>query len=176
MSRIHFVKISQLLLLLFFQNKTRLVLNLFKPKTNYQVQISTPCQEDWDKMTEAKKGKFCASCSKTVVDFSLMSDQQIIDYFLKHKTKICGNFRNEQLDRKLILDKTKKISVFSKCISYALFLFNLIPQISEAQSKPKTPFSIIHTDDSSYSSHKEIITKSSKSKVIKGRVYDRSEC
>jgi hypothetical protein len=42
-----------------------------------QLQVPVPCHEDWDKMTDAEKGRFCSSCQKTVIDFSKMSDREI---------------------------------------------------------------------------------------------------
>ncbi|MEZ4805737.1 MAG: hypothetical protein R2852_09710 [Bacteroidia bacterium] len=149
------------------------MLNLFKPKTNYQVQISTPCHEDWDKMTEVKKGKFCASCSKTVVDFSLMSDQQIIDYFLKQPTNSCGRFNHDQLNRDLQTDKKRLYSLTHKLILLCLFVFNLIPRKLNAQIS-KTPIHVTNTKDSinSQTPLNQTASEPTLMKTIKGHVFD----
>ncbi|MCP2026923.1 hypothetical protein L1276_002067 [Flavobacterium sp. HSC-32F16] len=69
----------------------------------FKITISTPCQEDWDKMTPNKNGRFCMSCSKTVIDFSIMSNDEIQHFFGKNQDKnICGRFKNEQLDSLII--------------------------------------------------------------------------
>lgn len=62
--------------------------------------IAKPCHENWDAMTPEVQGKFCAVCAKSVVDFSLMSDEAIVS-FLESKTndKICGRFGVEQLNK-----------------------------------------------------------------------------
>jgi len=64
-----------------------------------QITIPEPCHESWDKMTQAEKGKFCGSCQKVVVDFSKMSDAELIAYFKKPKDSVCGRFKEDQLNR-----------------------------------------------------------------------------
>jgi len=66
----------------------------------FQLQIPEPCHESWDKMTPVDKGRFCDSCQKAVVDFTGMSDSQLIAYFKKPSTgSMCGRFYNDQLER-----------------------------------------------------------------------------
>ncbi len=63
-----------------------------------RVSIENPCHEDWQKMTPETQGRFCQACEKTVVDFSKMSDAEILQYFSKPKAeKVCGRFRSDQL-------------------------------------------------------------------------------
>src|SRR5205085_11579342 len=50
-------------------------------------------------------GRFCGACSKQVVDFSVMSDTEIIRYFTAAKGNTCGRFSNDQLNR--VLEETK---------------------------------------------------------------------
>lgn len=68
-------------------------------KEEISFYIPKPCHENWDNMTPEGKGRFCASCSKQVVDFSLMSDQQVLNYFTEASGKVCGRFANDQLQR-----------------------------------------------------------------------------
>jgi len=70
--------------------------------------VPTPCHEDWNKMTDTEQGKFCASCCKQVVDFTLMSDQQILNYLSNQSGKLCGRFDSEQLQRPLVETKMAK--------------------------------------------------------------------
>ena len=70
--------------------------------------VPTPCHEDWNSMTPTQQGKFCASCCRQVVDFSLMSDQQILNFLSHQSGKLCGRFEAEQLQRPLAETKIKK--------------------------------------------------------------------
>lgn len=65
----------------------------------YSIKIPEPCHEGWDTMTPKDKGRFCASCNKTVVDFTKMDTYQIQDFLIKNKDKrICGHIKQEQLN------------------------------------------------------------------------------
>jgi len=68
-----------------------------------KIQINKPCHEDWSEMTSEAQGKFCNACEKSVVDFSMMSDAQILNYFSQPKSqKVCGRFNADQVDRALV--------------------------------------------------------------------------
>jgi hypothetical protein len=67
------------------------------------LQIPTPCTQNWEEMSVAPGGRFCDSCEKKVVDFSLMSDRQILEILRNSKGEICGRFVNEQLNRNLVV-------------------------------------------------------------------------
>lgn len=72
---------------------------------NSQIKISIPepCHEDWNKMIPNEKGRFCESCSKTVVDFTTMLPDDIKYYFLENRGKsICGRMKQSQLDNIVI--------------------------------------------------------------------------
>jgi hypothetical protein len=71
-------------------------------KKQLTISIPTPCTEDWNAMTPHQSGKFCASCQKTVVDFSRMSDAEIFNYFDNFKGATCGNFSEKQLNTPII--------------------------------------------------------------------------
>ncbi len=65
----------------------------------YKLTIPEPCTENWDKMMPNKNGRFCLSCSKTVVDFTSMLPDEVQHFFIQNQNKnICGRFKNSQLD------------------------------------------------------------------------------
>lgn len=67
--------------------------NLFK------IHIPEPCHEDWNKMTPNKQGAFCKVCTKTVVDFSAKTDDEIQKYLHENiDKKICGRFKLTQIE------------------------------------------------------------------------------
>jgi hypothetical protein len=75
------------------------------------IQINQPCHADWNKMMPAKNGRHCESCAKIVIDFSIMSDHEIVAYFKQSKTSTCGHFRADQLNRPLEIHAPKPVSV-----------------------------------------------------------------
>jgi hypothetical protein len=85
-----------------------------------QLSVSEPCHENWDKMSPVNQGRFCGSCQKQVVDFSVMSDRELLQFFQKPSTgSVCGRFVNDQLDRKLEVPK-KKFPWFSYALQILL--------------------------------------------------------
>ncbi|TCN60657.1 hypothetical protein D0809_02025 [Flavobacterium circumlabens] len=65
----------------------------------HKITVPEPCHENWDKMTPKGNGKFCLSCTKTVVDFTTMLPDEIQHYFISNPNKsICDRFKNTQLD------------------------------------------------------------------------------
>lgn len=71
------------------------------------LSIPRPCHENWEAMTPREKGKFCGSCQKTVVDFTNMSDRQIVEFFKKPPSSICGRAYNDQLNRDIVIPKKR---------------------------------------------------------------------
>jgi hypothetical protein len=75
------------------------------------ISIPMPCHEQWQNMSAAPNGRHCNACSKTVVDFTTMSDTAIVQYLRQHQN-VCGRFRNEQLNKPL-----KNQSIILKLLS-----------------------------------------------------------
>ncbi|MEM7572320.1 MAG: carboxypeptidase-like regulatory domain-containing protein [Bacteroidota bacterium] len=65
-----------------------------------QVHIPEPCHENWDQMQLLSDGRrHCASCSRNLVDFSVMTDREIHQYLREQDGRICGRWRRDQLAR-----------------------------------------------------------------------------
>jgi hypothetical protein len=60
-------------------------------------------------MLPEEKGRFCSSCSKTVVDFSLMSDKEVLAYLGGAGGHTCGRFTSDQLNRNLMPPPARKM-------------------------------------------------------------------
>jgi len=54
-------------------------------------------------MTPAEQGRFCASCQKTVMDFTMKNDREVARFFEEGAQGTCGRFRPDQLNRPLHL-------------------------------------------------------------------------
>lgn len=71
-------------------------------KKKYLVSIPEPCSEGWSNMTPEGQGRHCKSCDKVVVDFTSMSDSEIINLLKYKKSKnerVCGHFRSTQVNK-----------------------------------------------------------------------------
>lgn len=66
-----------------------------------KITIPKLCHENWETMSPAEKGKFCAVCSKKVTDFRNDSDAEIISFIESSEENICGTFSENQLGRNL---------------------------------------------------------------------------
>jgi hypothetical protein len=72
-----------------------------KPSTSLLISIPEPCSQPWEDMTASATGRFCTHCSKTVVDFTGMSDAALLNYIKKNGMG-CGRFSDSQLERVIV--------------------------------------------------------------------------
>ena len=99
-----------------------------------KISINEPCHENWDKMTAANQGRFCNACSKVVVDFSMMSDKEILNHISKASSSICGRVNNDQLNRPIQLPTERRQISFRYFWSLLISSF-LIGSKANAQGK-----------------------------------------
>ncbi|MBS1627186.1 MAG: hypothetical protein JSR09_11155 [Bacteroidetes bacterium] len=69
------------------------------------IRIAEPCHENWNNMNEVEKGRFCLSCQKKVIDFSNMTDAEVLNFLNYNKGRICGRFELGQTMRPLVETK-----------------------------------------------------------------------
>lgn len=69
--------------------------------SSLHIKLPEPCREDWNRMTPTDEGRFCGACQHDLVDFTQMSDEELIRFFLNHRGKVCGRFSTTQLDRSI---------------------------------------------------------------------------
>lgn len=61
------------------------------PQHSTAVSIPTPCSESWAAMTPTSAGRHCAICRTEVVDFTKMSEAEVIAYLTAHSgQQLCG--------------------------------------------------------------------------------------
>jgi len=90
------------------------------------LSIPTPCTEKWENFEPRPDGGFCSTCSKTVVDLSRMSDEQIIDFFRNKPAHTCGRLRADQLRSYAWTDPVKIYPGFTLFRAGLLSLFLLL--------------------------------------------------
>jgi hypothetical protein len=100
-----------------------------------QLNIPEPCHQDWQQMTPAEQGRFCNACAKQVVDFSTMTDTQVLNYFANIKNeKVCGRAYPDQLDRMITLPKEPKKRLFWRW-NYITMLFLFFSKTNNAKAQ-----------------------------------------
>ncbi|NQX84734.1 MAG: energy transducer TonB [Flavobacteriaceae bacterium] len=93
-------------------------------KTHHSISIPEPCHKDWSQMTPKDKGRFCDSCSKTVIDFTKMKSNDIQDFIIQNQgQRICGHFKQTQLES---IHLHVPIQSFSSRSFHKLFLLALL--------------------------------------------------
>ena len=70
-------------------------------RRSVNISMPKPCTEDWDKMIPNELGRHCTSCNKTVIDFSLFTNKQLIEFFEKHTGRICGHYTSMQVENEI---------------------------------------------------------------------------
>ena len=128
-----------------------------------KLSVPKPCHEDWNKITPKDKGAFCGSCAKIVVDFTKMSDRELISFLEKSKgEKTCGKFNPYQLERKIVATTpTPNYFIQFKKILAGLFFGLSFPALTKAIEIPRNPLKTVLINDS------DQIEKT----IIKGTVY-----
>ena len=102
-------------------------------KTTVQLSIPTPCHQNWHVMDFAEKGKFCNSCKKNVIDFTMKSDASILLAISKEE-HLCGRFLPNQLDR-ILMERHEKSYVWHVGFASFLGFIGLGSQAILAQNK-----------------------------------------
>ncbi|RSK37502.1 carboxypeptidase-like regulatory domain-containing protein [Hymenobacter metallilatus] len=106
--------------------------------TRLTVSIPEPCHENWQAMTPAAQGRHCAACSQVVVDFTRMTDAEVVAYLSRPTGPGCGRFRAEQLSRPL--RATAEAPASRRWLAAALAVLGVgatVPAV--AQTKPAAP-------------------------------------
>jgi hypothetical protein len=101
-----------------------------------KIAILSPCKQNWGNMTPTQQGRFCASCQKSVIDFTGMTDRQVAGILKKDKT-VCGRFLESQLERELILPR-EKTPAWAVAGAAAVALMALGTTPAQAQEPQKT--------------------------------------
>jgi hypothetical protein len=83
-------------------------------------------------MLPENNGRFCLNCQKKVIDFSVMSDNELIHVLSKAGESCCGRFQTSQLDR-LITPPAQPSRTFFPAALLATLLAATISENGKAQ-------------------------------------------
>jgi len=87
-------------------------------------------------MSAEDKGRFCASCAKTVTDFTRMQDKDIFRVIDNMKGATCGRFRSDQLNRSVFNREPFDLNHSIGKAAAGMALLATLQQNSSAQDIP----------------------------------------
>jgi hypothetical protein len=141
-------------------------------RNKLHLHIPIPCHEEWNDMKPVQEGRFCLSCQKSVVDFTNMSDTEIVNYFKKPSVgSVCGRFQEHQLNRD-ILKPRKSLPWIKYFFQFTLpaFLISVKGEAQQGKIKARSEISSKNTIGDTV-----FTTKPNRLSIpgeIKGRVID----
>lgn len=104
-------------------------------QNQYSINIENPCGQDWSLMRDNYAGKFCSVCEKSVIDFTKLSDDEVLKVLKQNNFEACGRFSEKQLNRPFSETKSKASFLpFFKILS-GLLLFG-VTEKALAVNKP----------------------------------------
>jgi len=143
-------------------------------KKSITIRIPEPCHEDWATMTPTQKGRHCQVCTKEVIDFTKLSDEQIIKKF-QQNSNLCGRFKTTQVDREMKLERKRRNSFLPIAASFMLPLSILATQDALGQNMtPNIQGRIAHVQNTSENSTQGMQPSEVKNEkvLIKGTIID----
>ncbi|MDB5126325.1 carboxypeptidase-like regulatory domain-containing protein [Mucilaginibacter sp.] len=102
-----------------------------------KITIPEACHQQWQQMTAVDNGRHCQQCCKTVTDFTVMSNIEILNYLSAHKD-VCGRFDKERLEvLNTELNQEVKIRFGWKKLALAAALASLFTTIKAEAKSPE---------------------------------------
>jgi TonB-dependent SusC/RagA subfamily outer membrane receptor len=142
-----------------------------------QLAIPEPCHENWQQMTPTGQGRFCNACAKEVIDFSMMTDTEVLNYFTSRThDKVCGRALPSQLERTISKpkDPTKRLFWYWNYI-VMFFMFFGKGNSAKAQGgiKPGTEINPVKANDIRGDIVVANVGKREGNRIISGKVTDK---
>lgn len=145
-------------------------------RQKYILTIDNPCDQEWSSMTKTDTGKFCSQCSKTVIDFTQLTDNEIIQIVEQTSDTLCGRLTKQQLNRILEVKQPKNNSRLYKILAGLL----VAGAVENASATNKLPLqtemvSIMHNEDLTEEQIKipEETTIDSLKNVVHGNILEK---
>jgi hypothetical protein len=114
-------------------------------KKSITIHIPEPCHEDWQKMTQTEKGKFCSVCTKEVIDFTSKTDEDLVK-ILSDSKNTCGRFKKTQLNREVKLERKSGLNLapYAASLLLPLSLLNTTHASSSNNSVSEKSYSSLN--------------------------------
>jgi hypothetical protein len=142
-------------------------------KTRTYLHIENPCNENWNKMTPVEKGRFCDSCATQVMDFTVMTDQQVLHYLAANNGKMCGRIHKDQLQRALHSHEQKKKGIQFLIAGFASLFFSIGKSMAQQKTQQEIPKAALLNKQSNFQSFTQSMPAAELS--IKGKIINTEQ-
>ncbi len=150
----------------------KIILNM---KREYIVSIENPCEKIvWANMEQSDSGKFCDLCSKNVVDFSILSDSEIIKIIENPSRDICAKMSPLQTNRLLSNQSERKNFHLSKTITTLLVVGSVKGTFTSEQNLTKQDQTVVSSNINSIEKFLEKAATDSLKKTISGSIINEN--
>ncbi len=103
-----------------------------RKKESLDLEISSPCNVDWDEMIGDERERFCNKCELNVYNVSAMSNKEAIEFLQnQNKENLCINYFKDKSGR-IITNETPRII---RAVATFFALFGLSVSASPAQDR-----------------------------------------
>lgn len=139
-------------------------------KKTFQLEINSPCHENFNNMIPNANGSFCNSCAKNVIDLSTKTNSEVEKFITETKDKnICAQLNVSQLEQIFEYETNSKNNNFKYAVAVAasiLLTSNIVAQESPAPKTEQTPTPKRVTMGKMMVQHKDV------SIIINGKILD----
>lgn len=143
------------------------------------ITIPKPCHEDWSKMTPNQQGAFCQACQKTVIDFSLRTENEIYEIISKADGNVCGRFTTMQLARPIRKTELNNGYMNWRAVAASvamLFSFSKVWAGTDSENKPSLTLqkaTVMQDTTCTLNETKDTLTQKSDGIIcLRGKVLD----
>lgn len=143
-------------------------------KTQTYLHIYNPCNENWNKMTLLEQGKFCDKCAHEVMDFTVMTDQEVLNYIKNNNGMTCGRLHLDQLQRALHDMDRKKKKGWQWVIAGMASLFFSIGKSSAQKNelKEESKAGLLLKNNDAIEAQQNLLKEQ---KTLKGRIFNDNQ-
>lgn len=129
--------------------------------------IPNPCPKSWAAMTPTADGRFCGSCQHEVVDFSRMTEGEVVAWLARPAAgSVCGFFRAGQFAPAATVSAAPR---WRRWLLTSLALLSFKPLVSSCQSSVPAA-----TSSPAPTSQTDTFTAPKDQVTVRGRVLDDS--
>jgi hypothetical protein len=143
--------------------------------THFRITLDKPCSQNWDALPNRGEGKFCEHCSKTLLDFTSLSDEELFRKIRTASANVCGRVSPHQLNRNMLVGnpERKASSFWNRVLAAALLYFlGRNPADAATSSKQQATCQVANNTVDGEENKVDRVGKAPVLWIIKGRVID----